>query len=177
MGDRYGPKLIAREPRTLDDLRNAPVSIAIPGTLTTAYLTLQLCLGKDVPVVVMPFDRILPAVLEGTVDVGLIIHEGQLYYPEKGLHQIVDLGEWWYQETGLPLPLGGNVVRRDLGDDLVAKVAGLIPNNSAAPPSPDTLPFAFLSAAIRLARSRRCHSASGMTSASALGGGARKAGV
>lgn len=126
MGDRYGPKLIARTQLTLDNLRKTRPTIAIPGTLTTAYLTLQLCLGKDVPTVVLPFDQILPAVIDGTVDVGLIIHEGQLYYPEKGLHQIADLGEWWYGETGLPLPLGGNVVRKDLGDELVAKVARLI---------------------------------------------------
>lgn len=126
MGDRYGPKLIARAPLTLDDLRAAKPTIAIPGTLTTAYLTLQLCLGKDVPTVVMPFDQILPAVLEGKVDVGLIIHEGQLYYPDKGLHQIADLGEWWFRETGLPLPLGGNVVRKDLGEETVATVARLL---------------------------------------------------
>jgi 1,4-dihydroxy-6-naphthoate synthase len=126
MGDRYGPKLIARRPFTLDELRAARTPIAIPGTLTTAYLTLQLCLGKDVPTVVKPFDQIIPAVLDGQVDVGLIIHEGQLYYPDKGLHQIVDLGQWWFEQTGLPLPLGGNVVRKDLGDELVTRIAGLL---------------------------------------------------
>lgn len=126
MGDQYGPKLIAREPTTLEDLRARKPTIAIPGTLTTAYLTLQLCLGKDVPVVVMPFDQILQAVLDGKVDVGLIIHEGQLYYPDKGLHQILDLGQWWFEETGLPLPLGGNVVRRDLGAERVDLIARLI---------------------------------------------------
>ncbi|WP_169978433.1 menaquinone biosynthesis family protein [Tautonia rosea] len=126
MGDRYGPKLIAREPMTLDDLRARKPTIAVPGTLTTAYLTLQLCLGKDVPVTVVPFDQIIPTVLEGKADVGLIIHEGQLYYPDQGLHQIVDLGEWWFQETGLPLPLGGNVVRRDLGQETVERIARLL---------------------------------------------------
>jgi 1,4-dihydroxy-6-naphthoate synthase len=126
MGDRYGPKLIAREPMTLDDLRARKPTIAIPGTLTTAYLTLQLCLGKDVPFTVVPFDQIIPTVLEGKADVGLIIHEGQLYYPDQGLHQIVDLGEWWFQETGLPLPLGGNVVRRDLGRETVERIARLL---------------------------------------------------
>jgi 1,4-dihydroxy-6-naphthoate synthase len=126
MGDRYGPKLIAREPLTLDDLRAAPRTIAVPGLLTTAYLTLQLCLGRETPVTVLPFDQILPAVKEGRVDVGLIIHEGQLYYPDHGLHQIADLGEWWYQETGLPLPLGGNVVRRDLGPATVNHIARLL---------------------------------------------------
>jgi 1,4-dihydroxy-6-naphthoate synthase len=74
----------------------------------------------------MPFDQIIPAVLEGRVDVGLIIHEGQLYYPDKGLHQVADLGAWWFEQTGLPLPLGGNVVRKDLGPELVARVARLI---------------------------------------------------
>jgi 1,4-dihydroxy-6-naphthoate synthase len=126
MGDRYGPKLIAREPMTLDDLRARKPTIAIPGTLTTAYLTLQICLGKDVSVVVVPFDQIMATVLEGKADVGLIIHEGQLYYPDHGLHQIADLGEWWFQETGLPLPLGGNVVRRDLGEETVERVAALL---------------------------------------------------
>jgi 1,4-dihydroxy-6-naphthoate synthase len=124
MGDRYGPTLITREPATLDDL--AGRTIAIPGTLTTAYLTLQLCLGKDVPTVVMPFDRILPAVIEGQVEAGLLIHEGQLTFGDRGLHKVVDLGQWWFAQTGLPLPLGGNVVRKDLGSDLIHQIAGLI---------------------------------------------------
>ena len=124
MGDNYGPKLIAREPMTLSDL--AGKTIAIPGKMTTAYLTLQLCLGKDVRVEVMPFDQILPAVAEGRAEVGLIIHEGQLFYQDKGLHQIVDLGQWWQARTGLPLPLGGNVVRKDLGEETVNEVARLI---------------------------------------------------
>jgi 1,4-dihydroxy-6-naphthoate synthase len=124
MGDRYGPMLITREPATLDDVKGK--TIAIPGTLTTAYLALRLCLGKDVKTTVMPFDQILPAVAEGKVDVGLIIHEGQLYYEAKGLHKVVDLGQWWFEQTGLPLPLGGNVVRRDLGDDLVVEIARLL---------------------------------------------------
>lgn len=123
MGDRYGPTVITREPATLDDLRTR--TIAIPGRLTTAYLALQLLLGKDVAVTVMPFDQILPAVAEGRVDAGLIIHEGQLYYGDRGLHKVVDLGQWWFEETGLPLPLGGNVVRKDLGDELVATIARL----------------------------------------------------
>ena len=124
MGDKYGPTLITREPATLDDLRGR--TIAIPGTLTTAYLALQLCLGKDVKVEVMPFDQILPAVAEGRAEAGVIIHEGQLYYQDRGLHRVADLGRWWYDETGLPLPLGGNVVRKDLGDDLVGRIAGLL---------------------------------------------------
>ncbi len=124
MGDQYGPTVITREPMSLEDLRGK--TIAVPGLLTTAYLTLQLCLGKDVPVTVMPFDQILPAVAEGRVEAGLIIHEGQLYYGDRGLHKVVDLGQWWFQQTGLPLPLGGNVVRKDLGEDVVNEVARLI---------------------------------------------------
>jgi 1,4-dihydroxy-6-naphthoate synthase len=126
MGDRYGPTLITREPTSLDALRGGGRTIAVPGKLTTAYLTLQLCLGKHVPVIVMPFDQILPAVAEGRVEAGLIIHEGQLYYGERGLHKVVDLGQWWFEQTGLPLPLGGNVVRKDLGDDLVGRIANLL---------------------------------------------------
>jgi 1,4-dihydroxy-6-naphthoate synthase len=124
MGDRYGPTLITRTPQTLEDLKHR--TIAVPGKLTTAYLTLQLCLGKDVPVVVMPFDQILPAVAEGRAEAGLIIHEGQLYYDQRGLYRVVDLGQWWYEQTGLPLPLGGNVVRKDLGDELIGRIARLL---------------------------------------------------
>jgi len=124
MGDRYGPTLVTREPVALDDLRGR--TIAVPGLLTTAYLTLQLCLGRDVPIVVMPFDQILPAVAQGQVAAGLLIHEGQLYYEDRGLHKVVDLGEWWYEQTGLPLPLGGNVVRKDLGPGMVSRIARLL---------------------------------------------------
>jgi 1,4-dihydroxy-6-naphthoate synthase len=124
MGDRYGPTVITREPATLADLRGR--TIAVPGLLTTAYLALRLCLGKDVPVVVLPFDQILLAVAEGKADAGLIIHEGQLYYGDRGLHKVVDLGQWWFEETGLPLPLGGNVVRKDLGEELVEQIARLL---------------------------------------------------
>lgn len=126
MGDRYGPKLVARTPLTLEALRGLRTPVAVPGLLTTAYLTLRLCVGPDVPVDVVPFDQIIPSVLEGRHEVGLIIHEGQLYYPDRGLHQIADLGQWWYEQTGLPLPLGGNVVRKDLGPETVDKVARLI---------------------------------------------------
>ncbi len=124
MGDRYGPTLVTREPMTLEDLRGR--TIAIPGKLTSAYLTLQLCMGKDVPVTLLPFDRILPAVAAGDVPAGLLIHEGQLFYGDKGLHKVLDLGQWWYEQTSLPLPLGGNVVRKDLGESLVLKIAGLL---------------------------------------------------
>jgi 1,4-dihydroxy-6-naphthoate synthase len=124
MGDRYGPTLVARAPVALEALRGR--TIAVPGLLTTAYLTLQLCLGRDVPIVVMPFDEILPAVRDGRVDAGLLIHEGQLYYRARGLHKVVDLGEWWHAQTGLPLPLGGNVVKKDLGPALVSRIARLL---------------------------------------------------
>ena len=124
MGDCYGPTLVTREPMTLEDLGGR--TIAIPGKLTSAYLTLQLCMGKDVPVTLLPFDQILPAVAAGDVPAGLLIHEGQLFYGDKGLHKVLDLGQWWYEQTSLPLPLGGNVVRKDLGEALVLKIAGLL---------------------------------------------------
>ncbi len=124
MGERYGPTLVTREPMTLEDLRGQ--TIAVPGKLTSAYLTLQLCMGKDVPVTLLPFDQILPAVAAGDVPAGLLIHEGQLFYGDKGLHKVLDLGQWWYEQTSLPLPLGGNVVRKDLGEAMVLKIAGLL---------------------------------------------------
>ena len=124
MGDRYGPTLVTREPMTLEDLGGR--TIAIPGKLTSAYLTLQLCMGKDVPVTLLPFDQILPAVAAGDVPAGLLIHEGQLFYGDKGLYKVLDLGQWWYEQTSLPLPLGGNVVRKDLGEAMVLKIAGLL---------------------------------------------------
>jgi 1,4-dihydroxy-6-naphthoate synthase len=120
MGDRYGPRLVARAPVARDDLRGK--RIAIPGPLTTAYLALQLWLPEFVAVP-MPFDEIEQAVADGKVDAGLLIHEGQLTFGELGLHLIADMGEWWFGETGLPLPLGGNVVRKDLGDELVRKIS------------------------------------------------------
>ncbi len=126
MGDKYGPKVVTREPSTIDDLKRRDVTIAIPGPLTTAYLTTQLCFGRDAKTTAMPFDQILPAVAEGRVDAGVIIHEGQLYYGDKGLHQAVDLGVWWHEQTGLPLPLGGNVVRKDLGEETIVEVARLL---------------------------------------------------
>jgi 1,4-dihydroxy-6-naphthoate synthase len=114
MGDGYGPIVVSRESCTVGDL--AGRTIAVPGLMTTAYLTLQLLLGRDgfKPRVVM-FDRIPDEVAGGTVDAGLLIHEGQLTFMQQKLHAVVDLGVWWQQRTGLPLPLGGNIVRRDLG--------------------------------------------------------------
>jgi 1,4-dihydroxy-6-naphthoate synthase len=120
MGDRYGPRLVAREPSQLANARGA--RIAVPGMMTTAYLALRLALPDFEPVET-PFDQIEDAVLGGSVDFGLLIHEGQLTYHESGLKLVVDLGEWWFEATGLPLPLGGNVVRKDLGEALMTQIS------------------------------------------------------
>jgi len=123
MGDGYGPRLVARNsaPANVAAALNGR-RVAVPGLLTTAYLALKLFQPGIVPVV-MPFDTIEDAVLDGTVDVGLLIHEGQLTFQDRGLHLWQDLGAWWLADTGLPLPLGGNVVRRDLGPAVVSQVA------------------------------------------------------
>ncbi len=123
MGDRYGPMIVSKKPLTRDELKD--LTIAVPGEMTTAYLALKLYL-PEVKHKVVPFDQIIPAILDDQFEAGLIIHEGQLTYHEKGLHKIVDLGEWWFKETGLPLPLGGNVIRRDLGLEMMKKVSRLI---------------------------------------------------
>jgi 1,4-dihydroxy-6-naphthoate synthase len=123
MGDDYGPIVVARADGP-SSLRR--MTVAVPGTLTTAFLTLRIY-DPDVEYVVMPFDRIQDAVRAGEVPAGLLIHEGQLTYQDEGLKKIVDLGEWWAGRTGgLPLPLGGNVIRRDLGADAIAKVSRLL---------------------------------------------------
>jgi 1,4-dihydroxy-6-naphthoate synthase len=125
MGEDYGPKVVSRRAMTFDDLRN--VQIAVPGERTTAFLTLSLLLGKGgFRYAVVPFDEILPAVVEGRFDAGLIIHEGQLTYGREGLHQVVDLGQWWGRQTGLPLPLGGNAIRRDLGAQTMREVCTVL---------------------------------------------------
>jgi 1,4-dihydroxy-6-naphthoate synthase len=124
MGDRYGPMVVARKPLTIDALKG--IRIAVPGTMTTAFLTLQLLLGRGSAYDVLPFDQILPAVAQGKYDAGLIIHEGQLTFQNQGLHLIVDLGVWWQEKTGLPLPLGGNVVRRDLGTETIREISRLL---------------------------------------------------
>jgi 1,4-dihydroxy-6-naphthoate synthase len=120
MGDRYGPRLVARAPMTRADVRGK--RIAVPGPLTTAYLALQLY-EPDFEAVMTPFDEIEDVVVNGEVDAGLLIHEGQLTFGDRGLHLVADMGEWWFQETGLPLPLGGNVVRKDLGDALIRTIS------------------------------------------------------
>src|SRR5262245_43689461 len=124
MGDKYGPMVVARAPMTIDQLRSN--RIAVPGTLTTAFLTLRLLLGRDFSYEVMPFDEIIGAIAEGRFEAGLIIHEGQLTFQNQGLKLVVDLGVWWQEKTGLPLPLGGNVVRRNLGPDLISRISDLL---------------------------------------------------
>jgi len=120
IGDRYGPRLVARERFTKRDVRGK--RIAIPGRLTTAYLALSLY-EPDFVAVPTPFDQIEDVVERGEVDMGLLIHEGQLTFADRGLELIADMGEWWFGETGLPLPLGGNVIRKDLGRELMTKVS------------------------------------------------------
>ena len=112
VGEGYGPMIIARRPYSLDEVRR--VKIAIPGQLTTANLVLQMAL-PGVATEIVPFDQIIPRVLAGKYEAGLIIHEGQLTYLRDGLHCVLDMGTWWREQTGLPLPLGGNAIRRDLG--------------------------------------------------------------
>ncbi len=129
MGDRYGPMVVARQGGSIDDLADRP--IAVPGTLTTAFLVLRLCLGVEFPYVVVPFDEILEAVAAGRyqqqpVDAGLVIHEGQLTYAEQGLKLILDTGQWWFDQTGLPLPLGANAIRKDLGETTIREVNRLL---------------------------------------------------
>ncbi len=124
MGDKYGPMVVARKPMNVSDLSN--IKIAIPGTMTTAFLALRLLLPKGFSYDVVPFDQILGVVEAGKYDAGLIIHEGQLTFQNQGLHLVTDLGVWWQDKTKLPLPLGGNVVRRDLGEQTIRDISRLI---------------------------------------------------
>jgi 1,4-dihydroxy-6-naphthoate synthase len=134
MGDKYGPMVVAREPTAIESLRGK--TIAIPGELTTAFLALQLCIGKGAKkgggqhgaftYEVVHFDQIPAYVRDGKCDAGLIIHEGQLTYKSLGLHLLVDLGVWWHQRTALPLPLGGNCIRKDLGPRVMQEVTDII---------------------------------------------------
>jgi 1,4-dihydroxy-6-naphthoate synthase len=129
MGDKYGPIVVARQDSAMAGVKGA--RIAIPGTLTTAYLALRLY-EPDFQYVVVPFDQIQQAVTDGKAEAGLLIHEGQLTYQDEGLRKIVDLGEWWSERTGgLPLPLGGNVIRRDLGPEMIGKVSKLLHDSIA----------------------------------------------
>ncbi len=129
MGDRYGPMVVSPKPRGIDELKD--LTIAIPGTLTTAFLALRLCLGQEFQHVVVPFDQIIDAAVSGEhegrkIDAGLIIHEGQLTYGDRDLSLVVDMGKWWHEETGLPLPLGANAIRKDLGPRTIREVNALL---------------------------------------------------
>ena len=120
VGEGYGPMIVAPRAFSEDEIKRK--KIAVPGELTTAYLTLKL-FAPEIATEVVPFDQIIPQVLEGKYEAGLIIHEGQLTYDRSGLYRIVDLGKWWLQTTGLPLPLGGNAIRRSLGPELISSVS------------------------------------------------------
>jgi 1,4-dihydroxy-6-naphthoate synthase len=129
MGDGYGPMVVAPRPMSVDELPRC--TIAVPGKLTSAYLALRLCLGVDFACIEVPFDQIIPAVVAGkydnqAIDAGLIIHEGQLTFGQQNLKLVVDLGRWWLQQTGLPLPLGANAVRKNLGTETVREIQRLL---------------------------------------------------
>ncbi|HEY3040523.1 MAG TPA: MqnA/MqnD/SBP family protein [Pyrinomonadaceae bacterium] len=120
IGDKYGPILVSREPAKTSNISS--LKIAVPGTLTSAFLALRI-LNSDFQYEVVPFDKIIEAVQTGHCDAGLLIHEGQLFYESIGLHKILDLGEWWHERTGLPLPMGGNAIRRELGLEIIRQVS------------------------------------------------------
>jgi 1,4-dihydroxy-6-naphthoate synthase len=120
IGDNYGPIVVSREPFKAEDLSR--IKVAVPGELTSAFLALRI-FRPDVAYEVVPFDKIIDAVQEGRADAGLLIHEGQLFYDKLGLHKVLDLGEWWHEKTNLPLPMGGNVIRRDLGAEVIRQVS------------------------------------------------------
>ena len=120
IGDNYGPILVSARPAKDQDI--SKLKIAVPGKLTSAFLALKL-FNPDFQYEVVPFDKIIDAVKSGDCDAGLLIHEGQLFYESVGLHKILDLGEWWHERTGLPLPMGGNAIRRDLGPEVIHQVS------------------------------------------------------
>jgi 1,4-dihydroxy-6-naphthoate synthase len=123
IGDNYGPIVVSRESATPEDI--GKLKIAIPGKLTSAFLALRI-FNSEFRYEVVPFDKIIDAVQAGKCDAGLLIHEGQLFYESKGLHKVLDLGEWWHSRHGLPLPMGGNVIRRELGGTLIKEVSRLL---------------------------------------------------
>jgi 1,4-dihydroxy-6-naphthoate synthase len=126
VGDGYGPMIVAN--RTMTQAQFKRANIAVPGTMTTAYLVLKL-FAPNIQTTVVPFDQIIPQVLEGKYEAGLIIHEGQLTYPKSGLNRVLDFGKWWRDKTGLPLPLGGNAIRRELGPRLISEVCAALKNS------------------------------------------------
>jgi len=123
IGEGYGPIVVAREPHTVEDIPK--LKVAVPGTMTSAYLALRI-LSPEFEYEVVPFDRIIEAVEGGQADAGLLIHEGQLFYQKLGLRKVVDLGEWWKQWTDLPLPMGGNCIRRELGAETIRRVSAYL---------------------------------------------------
>jgi len=123
VGEGYGPMIVASRSIPLEEI--ARHRIAVPGTMTTAYLVLKL-FAPEIATEVVPFDEIIPRVIEGQYEAGLIIHEGQLTFNKAGLHKILDMGKWWRDQTGLPLPLGGNAIRRDLGPELMTTCCGAL---------------------------------------------------
>jgi 1,4-dihydroxy-6-naphthoate synthase len=123
VGEGYGPMIVSKRAYSQDEIKRK--RIAVPGTLTTAYLALKL-FAPDIETEVVPFDQILSGVLHGKYDAGLIIHEGQLTYDRSGLYRVTDLGKWWFETTRLPLPLGGNAIRRSLGRELIANICGAL---------------------------------------------------
>jgi len=123
MGDKYGPMIVSEKDLSEDDLND--LTIAVPGEMTTALLSMRIY-NPNIKYEVVPFDQIIPQIKAGKYEAGLIIHEGQLTYAQEGLFKIIDMGEWWFRETGLPLPLGGNVIRRDLGNELMHRVSDFI---------------------------------------------------
>lgn len=120
IGDNYGPIVVSKKPAAAEDL--SKLKIAVPGELTSAFLALRI-FNSDFEYEVVPFDKIIDAVQAGKCDAGLLIHEGQLFYESLGLHKVLDLGEWWHEKTGLPLPMGGNVIRRGLGPGVISEVS------------------------------------------------------
>ena len=123
IGDKYGPIVVSKEPANPEDISR--LKIAIPGKLTSAFLALRI-FNDEFEYEVVPFDKIIGAVQDGTCDAGLLIHEGQLFFESKGLHKVLDLGEWWHERHGLPLPMGGNVIRKDLGAERIKEVSRLL---------------------------------------------------
>src|SRR5437762_365801 len=123
VGEDYGPMIVSPKSYTPEEIKSKV--IAVPGTLTTAYLSLKL-FAPEVRTQVVPFDQIIPQVLEGRFEAGLIIHEGQLTYAKSGLHRVLDMGKWWREQTGLPLPLGGNAIKRELGQELMLEIGNAL---------------------------------------------------
>lgn len=120
IGEKYGPIVVSKERYKPEDIPN--LKIAVPGELTSAFLALRI-FNRNFEYAALPFDEIIDAVKKGKADAGLLIHEGQLFYKQEGLNKVLDLGEWWFEKTGLPLPMGGNAIKRDLGEDLMRRVS------------------------------------------------------